>query len=212
MPGDEDAPGVAAEGGGVAVHPGQGGPALAHQLVHVDRGHEGVVHHHHRRPLGRQGARHEAEVVLVEGPPVAAVKEDLHRRRAAGDGAVGGKDVQGLVRRRTEGDVQAARQVLARPGAVAAPGLDAGEVVGHGGARVVLQVEGVLIVIAVDGPAAHGLAPVRGFGDFNAVRRAPSGAGRRWAPACPSPPCTRTASRCTPGPSERRRRPGVWSP
>ncbi len=38
--------------------------------------------------------------------------------------------------------------------------------VGHGGARVVLQIEGVLAVIAVDGRAVHGLAPDRGGAGF----------------------------------------------
>ena len=79
VPRDGQARGIAAEGCDVPVEPGHRGAHLADQLVHVDGRDEGVVDDRHEDAGGLERARDEAEVLLVERTPVAAVDEDVDR-------------------------------------------------------------------------------------------------------------------------------------
>ena len=88
MAGDRDARRIAAERAGVGVHPRDRRAYLAYLLVQVHGRHQRVVHDDGRGLAER--ARDEREVGLVEAVPVAAVDEDVHRRRA---GSGGGEDV-----------------------------------------------------------------------------------------------------------------------
>ena len=110
MAGDRDVVGIAAEGGHVPVEPRHRRAHLPDELVHVDRGNERVVDDgdEHRGRL--ESARDEAEVLLVERPPVAAVDEHVdgpgtatlgeeHVERLAGLGSVPEVQARGSVSR-----------------------------------------------------------------------------------------------------------------
>ena len=88
---------IPAERRGVPVEPGHRRAHLPDQLVHVDRRDERVVDHGDEDAGRLEGARDEAEVALAERPPVAAVDEDVDRRRPA---AGGQEEVERLAGRR----------------------------------------------------------------------------------------------------------------
>jgi hypothetical protein len=145
--GDEEALGIAAEARGMPVHPGDRGAALAHQFVHVDGGDERVVDDHGGRARGTEGARDEAEVGLVERAPIAAVDEHLDRR---GAGPRREEDVERLRGRRPVGEVEPAREIPPRRGALAGIAGEVRRGVGHLAAVVVFPIERSLIVIPED--------------------------------------------------------------
>ena len=98
----------------------------------------------------------EQEIILGAGLPVAAMDEDMHRRRAR----IGEEDIQDLVGGWAESDVAPARKALQR---FLICGLPCGEIalmIRVAGAIVVLRVEGRLIVAAKHWCAGHAAAPL----------------------------------------------------
>ncbi len=143
--GHRDARRVAAERARVGVHPRHRRAHLAHELVQVHRRHQRVVDDDGGGLA--EGAGDEREVGLVEAVPVAAVDEDLDRRRA---GPGGGKDVQALVVVRAVGHVEPHRELGPRPRALGAVAGDPVERVLHLDPVVVLGVERLPVVAAED--------------------------------------------------------------
>src|SRR5205807_9850002 len=119
---------------------------LAQEPVHVDRGDQGIVDHDDRRARRLERARDKARVGLVEPVPVAAVNEHVHGRRAI----AGGEDVEALAGVRAVGEIEPAVERGARLGAGdRVPRQPVGALLDLL-AVVVLGVEGVLVVVAID--------------------------------------------------------------
>src|SRR6185369_9239057 len=98
-----DARRIAAVGADVAERPGDGGAALARDLVDRHFRAKRVVDDDRRDAERDRAESDEAVVAGGESAPVAAVDEDEHGRV----GPVGGKDVELLVARRAVRDAAA---------------------------------------------------------------------------------------------------------
>src|SRR5215204_5062329 len=128
---------VAAEGLGVVVEPGDGRPALAHDLLEGHLGTQGIVDDDGGDARGDRAAGDEAEILTAEGMPVSAVDEDQ-------DGSPrprSGEDVEALVQRGPERDVELAFELLAGLFALLLVEPLVGRKVGHGLPQVVLFVQ-----------------------------------------------------------------------
>src|SRR5918997_6292704 len=90
--GDVDTLPVPAEATGVLVEPGDGRPALAHDLLEGHFGAQGVVGYDGSTPRGDWTLGDEAKVLAAEGGPVPAVEKDQYRSLRL----PGGEDVQVL--------------------------------------------------------------------------------------------------------------------
>src|SRR3989442_15773937 len=119
---------------------------LADELVHVDRRDQGVVDHDDRCARRLERARDEARIGLVQALPEAAVDERVHGRGSA----AGRKDVEHLARVRPVGDIEPALERRARLGARDRVPRDPVGAVLDLFAVVVLGVERLLGVIAID--------------------------------------------------------------
>jgi hypothetical protein len=105
---DEYAIGIAAVVGHVLMEPGDYGATLTGDLAHADLGTQRVVGHHYGHVVRHGSARDEAELLAAQQTPPAAVDEDEDR----GAWTPGGKDVDGLVNRRPEANVEVAFEVI----------------------------------------------------------------------------------------------------
>src|SRR5215218_9785154 len=127
---------VAAEGLGVVVEPGDGRPALAHDLLDGHLGAQGVVDDDGSDTRGDRAAGDEAEILTAEGVPVPAVdKEQDGNPRSRG-----GEDVEALVQRGPERDIELAFELLAGLFALLFVEPFVGWEIGHGLPQVVLFV------------------------------------------------------------------------
>src|SRR5829696_177911 len=128
---------VAAEGLGVVVEPGDGRPALAHDLLDGHLGAQGVVDDDGSNTRGDRAAGDKAEILTAEGVPVPAVDKEQ-------DGSPrprSGEDVEALVQRGPERDIELALELLAGLFALLFVEPLVGREVGHGFPQVVLFVQ-----------------------------------------------------------------------
>jgi hypothetical protein len=112
---DEDLSGITAMLPRMAPQPIDGGAALAGNLGDRHLRAQRVTHDGDRDAVGNHAAGDEAELLAAERTPVAAVNEHQYRR----GGRIGWKDIDGLGRRRAEGNVEPALGRLAGDEALA---------------------------------------------------------------------------------------------
>src|ERR671938_910907 len=135
--GDVDPLAVTAEGKSVLVEPGDGRPALAHDLLEGYFGAQSVIGYDGSNPCGDRTLSNEAKVLAAKGVPVPTVEKDQNWSLRL----LGGEDVQALGQGRPIWDVEVALEPLAGLSALLLIELLVVRELGHSLSQIVLGVQ-----------------------------------------------------------------------
>jgi len=148
MPGNMNVVLVTAEGGGVVIGPGDGGPALANQFGHIDGRDQGVIDDDEGCTPGGQPPGQKAKVVFVAGKPIAAMQKDIDRHPTIGDSVFRQIDIQRFFGASAEGNVEAGLDFCQHGLSPCGAGLVDFRMVGNVAAVVVLGIQFGLVVVS----------------------------------------------------------------